>query len=206
LSEIVESVIRIVPTGDVPSLADQRYGSADVVVAGLVEVVVDRRDLELVGAGEDPDRVGARKRVGLLDRGTQRAPVVERPALPVADAGVDGVRGLVDEELGRAGLAGRDRGVEAQRGQRAGEQGVRPAAAHQCTAAGTNGEKLEGVSPEVRHTPRAAERRSRTVVRTSPTAPDRDHSRTCAILSAYRVFRSLRLAAGLPASVGLSPA
>ena len=82
----------------------------DVHVARRRQVVVDLRDLELVDAGPQLDRVAAGSRVRLHDRRAQRAGVRRRLALAVADADVDAVGGVVDGE-GRPG-----------RGERAGER------------------------------------------------------------------------------------
>ncbi len=83
------------PVAPAPSI-DHRV--ADVEVARAVAVLVERRDLELVDAGLDRDRVGAGTGVGLLDRGAQRAAAAERRADPVAGTRVARVDDAVDLE------------------------------------------------------------------------------------------------------------
>ena len=79
----------------------------DVVVAGRLRVVVQRRDLELVDAGLDLDRVLAAERVRFHDRRAQGALPARCGALAVAGCAVGLVRRARDDER----LAGRREGA-----------------------------------------------------------------------------------------------
>ena len=84
-----------------PSMAGRpldRHGVRDVVVARRLRVVVQRRDLELVDAGLDLDRVPTAERVRLHDRRAQGALVVRGGTHAVARRTVDLVGGAGDGE------------------------------------------------------------------------------------------------------------
>jgi hypothetical protein len=100
------------------SLSLEGDGVVDVVVAGLVEVVVDRRDLELVDAGQDVDRVVAGEAVGLLDRGSDGARAGHGGAEAVADVAIGSVGRVVDGEAGGGGGSGAEGEEEKARDQR----------------------------------------------------------------------------------------
>ena len=129
---------RIVALSPVAPDADDRHGVVDVEVAGRVAVLVDDRDLELVGARADLDPVDARVGVRLGDRGAQRAEPAERRAAAVARAGVGGVRRTVDDEglparLGGGGTRDQCGSGQGERDDQARE--LKAATAHGCTAA-----------------------------------------------------------------------
>ena len=85
-----------------------RHRIGDVEVAGVREVLVECRDLDLVRTGRELDRVGARVRVGLGDRGSQRAAARVGGAKPVAHKPVVRVgRGVDDERPGGGRRSGR---------------------------------------------------------------------------------------------------
>jgi hypothetical protein len=102
-----------------------RHRVEDLEVADVGGVLVDRSDRDRVRAGEDVDDVRSGVGVCLLDRSTQRAGALARPAAVAADAGVDAVGRVVndegegrrrhrarEEETGRKYETGRHRAVD----------------------------------------------------------------------------------------------